>query len=106
LKSENDFLDRNIILVDPNQPDEIVITAFETGFPQITIPNNLATATFHELGHVIYAGSKQTNVIDFENKVRGILKVNIANKYFNNSLKKRPYDLTHNPTSSGTTVRN
>lgn len=56
-------------------------------FEQKTIPGNLGTSTFHELGHVIYRGQTQDKVLDYENKVRKQM-----------GLPKRPYDETHNST--------
>jgi len=39
-------------------------------FEQKTIKNNVASGLFHEFGHVIYKGSTQDHVIDYENKAR------------------------------------
>ena len=54
-------------------------------FVPMSIATNLADRTFHEIGHIIYAGKTQNKVIDYNNRVRRIL-----------GLDARPYDENHN----------
>jgi len=56
-------------------------------FEQKSVPSNLASSTFHEIGHVIYKGQTQNKVLDYENKARKQM-----------GLSLRPYDETHNRT--------
>lgn len=100
LVGENN-VSQNTILIDPKTADKsmsvFAITdayykkpidpANGARFEQKTIPANLGTSTFHELGHVIYRGQTQNNVLDYENKARKQM-----------GLPKRPYDETHNST--------
>jgi hypothetical protein len=56
-------------------------------FKETKIQTNVTDATFHELGHIIYQGRTQNKVINFNNRVRKILK-----------FTNRPDDESHNIT--------
>lgn len=100
LIGEND-VSQNTILIDPktaNTPVSVfaitdayykkpIDPANGARFEQKTVPGNIGTSMFHELGHVIFRGQTQNKVLDYENKAR---------KQMN--LPKRPYDETHNST--------
>jgi RHS repeat-associated protein len=100
LASENSNLSQNTILISPSLPAQISVMevtpayfmlpidpANGVRFKQTAIKTNLTDVILHEIGHVIYQGQTQDKVIDFNNRVRNILR-----------LPKRPYDETHNRT--------
>ena len=100
--NKNENLEENYIIIDPNIPSEIPVNLLTdnfyvgegvptnisnapTRFRKSTFKTNVADATFHELGHVIYNGKRQDKVIRFNNTARRIL-----------GLPKREQDETHN----------
>ncbi len=70
------------IIIDPTIQSAGVILEDAT---YLKIKTNVTDATFHEIGHVLYDKQPQSKVIDYENKVRRILR-----------LPRRPYDIEHN----------
>ena len=90
----------NYIFVNPGATHEIEVYATTPAyymqpirsqngarFVKMSIATNMADRTFHEIGHIIYAGKSQDKVINYNNIVRKIL-----------GLDSRPYDENHNRT--------
>lgn len=119
LMKENKGLTQNYIVIDPNQVllgtvYEVTETYYKhrkegtlpdpTDNPPSYILNNdveysTENATFHGIGHVIYAGKSQEKVLDFDNSVRSLNKIkNPDNSFSPNPMNKRNYDQTHNKT--------
>ena len=98
LASENSTLKQNTILINPSINTHATVYAVTPAyyvtpiipdngprFIKETISQGVNDVTFHEIGHVIYQGKAQNNVINYHNRVRRIL-----------NLAPRPYDETHN----------
>ena len=98
LASENSTLKQNAILINPSIKTQATVYAVTPAyyvtpiipdngprFIKETISQGVNDVTFHEIGHVIYQGKAQNNVINYHNRVRRIL-----------NLAPRPYDETHN----------
>ena len=98
LASENSTLKQNTILINPSIKTQATVYAVTPAyyvtpiipdngprFIKETISQGVNDVTFHEIGHVIYQGKAQNNVINYHNRVRRIL-----------NLAPRPYDETHN----------
>lgn len=60
---------------------------------------NPTLGLFHEMGHVIYDGQDQTQVITFDNMIRGIQKTQQSDgSYKSTPIPARPdVDMTHSP---------
>ncbi len=114
LAGENEGLDKNIIAVDPNATNQLNIPiglGFKDGsFQALTekSPTKISTNTMHEIGHVLYEGQDQTNVIKFDNLARSLHKTRQSNGTFKGTpLRARPAtDLTHSPATIETKIGN
>lgn len=101
LKSENTFLDKNYILINPTFSGSINVEAITKSYfdPSIggspyqteKIQTNRTDGMFHELGHIIVGQGTQDKVINYNNHVRRAI-----------GLPNRPYDRTHNKYIRGT----
>jgi RHS repeat-associated protein len=106
LKKENRKISQNYIVIDPNGKTAVDVfevtdnyykskgtnpdpTSTEPNFKQVTVTVNPENLTWHAIGHVIYAGQSQEQVIDFENKTRQLSTP---------KLSDRKPDETHNKT--------
>lgn len=78
-------LQANAIYVSHNPPDSYKILTYPDRMIK-TVQNDRSAVLFHELGHLIYRGKTQSNVIDFENMVREVL-----------GMKEKPHDMPHTP---------
>ena len=95
LAGETEGLDENYIVINPVQPKEIKVNLVTDSyyshdmtkprFKSSTVATNLADATYHEIGHVIYEGKSQDKVISYQNSARRSM-----------GMPKREYDETHN----------
>lgn len=47
-------------------------TRLKDGKPE-SVPNTAANVFFHEIGHLLYDGGNQKNVLKYENKARKLL---------------------------------
>lgn len=98
-------MQNNLIAINPNAPtrsDVGVGIGMKNGKLQTltkSIISSTATSVFHEFGHVLYDGQDQTQVITFDNLVRGIQKTRQSNGTFKSTpMSPRPaVDLTHSP---------
>jgi RHS repeat-associated protein len=120
LASENN-VSQNTILIDPNASTSFNVMAVTQAyylkpidpangarFQSTAVTGDLNSTTFHELGHVVYQGQSQDNVIIYDNAARSarvqgynVTSIrNLANRrvYVPASLAPRPYDETHNRT--------
>ncbi|WP_289035466.1 hypothetical protein [uncultured Flavobacterium sp.] len=110
LMKENSNVSQNYVIVDPNAPTSISVMEVTEqyysskgsfpkpgdppNFKEAKVTTNTENATWHGIGHVIYAGQSQDKVIDFDNEVR---------KASTPTLPARNPDETHNSTvTSGT----
>ncbi|MDD5695410.1 MAG: DUF6443 domain-containing protein [Bacteroidales bacterium] len=93
--------DQNVIVISPNATD-IKVTEYSDNPGQTflnmqnptTVKQNTTSALFHEVGEVNAGKSEyRGSVIDTENNVRGIMKMNT-----------RPYDMYHHPKPATTTT--
>jgi len=119
LKKENNNITQNYIVIDPAVTNpgtilEVTQTYYDhrrdgtapkgSDNPPSFVPNSsvqysAANATMHGIGHVIYAGKSQDNVIDFDNSARALNKVkNPGGTFASNPLTPRKYDESHNST--------
>ena len=99
LASENEGMDDNNIVINPNTKLIIVYEVTDAyyivpidpkngaRFKERTIETNPADMLFHEFGHVIYDGESQDKVLKYNNYVRKTL-----------GLTPRKQDETHNKT--------
>jgi len=114
----------NYVVVDPNAATNFSVDAVGPAYYNQTTPTltnfyarpasvttNTSNATWHEIGHVIYQGQTQNNVLNFDNLTRS-LNTGTApggapgydkgasgyptRVYYPAPLKPRPYDRTHN----------
>ncbi len=94
-KQEEIGLKQNIILISPttNEQTKNIFAVVGNTIKAATIKLNRTSILFHEIGHNLYQGNnEQYKVIDFENRVRRIIK-----------LETRPYDVEHNKSTIKTT---
>lgn len=107
LASENN-LAQNYIVIHPDKEFkgkvyEVLPAFYQEGFnngprfKEVEMSSSRENRTLHGIGHVIYDGKAQHNVIDFDNATRRINKVLNPDGTFSPSpLPKRNYDETHN----------
>jgi len=104
LKIENPIFE-NYIVIDPNGPTSVPVMEVTNNYysskgtmPKLgdppnfkmgTTETNAENATWHGLGHAIYAGDSQDKVLNFDNRTR---------KMMSPSLQMRKADETHNKT--------
>ncbi|WP_208295873.1 DUF6443 domain-containing protein [Maribacter caenipelagi] len=119
LTVENTNLSENYVVIDPNHSANVgPIYEVNQGYythkangtipgpndpPNFTINNNVtsntAISTMHGIGHVIYGGKAQNNVISFDNMIRSVHKVPNGSGGFKSSpFNPRKVDETHNRT--------
>lgn len=120
LASENN-VSQNTILIGPNASTSFNVMAVTPAyyikpidpangarFQSTTVTGDVNSTTFHELGHVVYQGQSQDNVINYDNAARNarvqgynvtsIRALTNRRVYVPASLAPRPYDETHNRT--------
>jgi RHS repeat-associated protein len=105
LKAENSNISQNYIIIDPNSKTSIDVLEVTDNYYETkgTVPVSFGkpnfkpakvaitpeNATWHGIGHVIYAGKSQEKVLDFDNKTRALSTP---------ALTPRKPDETHNKT--------
>jgi hypothetical protein len=107
LASENN-LAQNYIVIHPDKEFkgkafEVLPAFYQEGFnngarfKEVEMTTSRENRTLHGIGHIIYDGKAQHNVIDFDNATRRINKtINPDGTFTPNPLPKRKYDETHN----------